>query len=346
MMNVSLCMANSKYEYVKCFEVEDEVMFPNIILVWIKASKLHKPHDLNALKLMNSCAVKVLEEYADVVLAYGFSDEYTFVFKKTSKFYERRASKVLSIFTSFFSSIFVRKWDEFFPYKELQCSPSFHGRVIARASVEALQVYLLWRQNICHLTNLHEQCLWRLVERGMNGKEAWDFIKDFDKKINNVTPEYVRSFEFDSKLMPSTWIVVRIDGCHFHRFSEIHEFVKPNDDRALNLMNLCAVAVLEKFWEDIVFAFGVSDEYSFILKKATNLYQRRANTIISAIVSFFTSTYVRRWKNFFQQSELKYPPSFDGRAVCYPSTEILRTTFHGDKWIATSTINITLVSGS
>ena len=162
-------------------------MFPNIILVWIKASKLHKPHDLNALKLMNSCAVEVLEEYADVVLAYGFSDEYTFVFKKTSKFYERRASKVLSIFTSFFSSIFVRKWDEFFPYKELQCSPSFHGRVIARASVEALQVYLLWRQNICHLTNLHEQCLWRLVERGMNGKEAWDFIKDFDKsELNNL----------------------------------------------------------------------------------------------------------------------------------------------------------------
>ena len=151
-------------------------------------------------------------------------------------------------------------------------------------------------------------------------KELGGFVEE----INNVTPEYVRSFEFDSKLMPSTWIVVRIDGCHFHRFSEIHEFVKPNDDRALNLMNLCAVAVLEKFWEDIVFAYGVSDEYSFILKKATNLYQRRANTIISAIVSFFTSTYVMRWKNFFPQSELKYPPSFDGRAVCYPSTEILR----------------------
>uniref|UniRef100_I1MN70 tRNA(His) guanylyltransferase n=1 Tax=Glycine max TaxID=3847 RepID=I1MN70_SOYBN len=200
----------------------------------------------------------------------------------------------------------------------------------------------------------------------MNGKEAWDFIKDFDKselnnllfdefnvnynalesifrqgsyvlkiivedivkhtnndvpikrrrsgfveEINNETPEYVRSFEFDSKLMSSTWIV-------------IHEFVKPNDDRTLNLMNLCAVVVLEKFWEDIVFAYGVSDEYSFILKKATNLYQRRANTIISAIVSFFTSTYVMRWKNFFPQSELKNPSSFDGRALCNSSTEILR----------------------
>ncbi|MCI38719.1 tRNA(his) guanylyltransferase, partial [Trifolium medium] len=115
--------------------------------------------------------------------------------------------------------------------------------------------------------------------------------------------------------MPATWVVVRIDGCHFHRFSELHEFVKPNDDRALNLMNSCAVAVLEEFRQDIVFAYGVSDEYSFILKKSTDLYQRRASKIISAIVSFFTSTYVIRWKDFFPQSELNYPPSFDARAV-------------------------------
>ncbi|KAK7361954.1 hypothetical protein VNO77_04050 [Canavalia gladiata] len=399
-------MANSKYEYVKCFELEDEVMFPNIFLVWINACTHLKPYDVNALKLMNSCAVAVLEEYADVVLAYGFGNEYTFVFKKTSKFYERRASKVLSIITSFFSSVFVRKWGEFFPLKELKYPPYFHGRVIACASIEALQVYCLWRQNVCHLNNQHNQCFWRLVERGMNEREAWDFIKGFEKsdlnnllfdefnvnyntlepifrqgscvlktivedivkytdngapikrnrrkiitvhskniasarfwneqtvplkelggfveQINNVNPEYVRSFEFDSKLMPSTWIVVRIDGCHFHRFSEIHEFVKPNDDRALNLMNSCAVAVLEEFRQDIVFAYGVSDEYSFILKKTSNLYERRANKIISAIVSFFTSTYVMRWKDFFAQRELKYPPSFDGRAVCYPSIEILR----------------------
>ncbi|KAG5053572.1 hypothetical protein JHK85_006082 [Glycine max] len=169
---ITINMANNKYEYVKCFEVEDEAMFPNIILVWIKASKLHKPHDSNALKLMNSCAVEVLEEDADIILAYGFSDEYTFIFKKTSKFYERRASKVLSIITSFFSSVFVRKWDEFFPPKELKCHPSLHRWFIAWASIEAFQAYLLWRQTICHLSNQHEQCLWRLVEHGMNEKEA------------------------------------------------------------------------------------------------------------------------------------------------------------------------------
>lgn len=408
-------MANSKYEYVKSFEVEDEVMFPNLILVRIngrnftrfsRLHSLHKPYDLNALKLMNSCAISVLEEYANVVLAYGFSDEYTFVFNKTSKFYQRRASKVLSIITSFLSSVFVSKWSDFFPQKELQYPPSFHGHVISCASIQVLQSYLLWRQNICHLNNQYDQCFWRLVERGMTETEARDFLKGAEKcklnellfdefninyntleeiyrqgsfvlktivedivkyaengapvkrsrrkiisehkkkiasrrfwneqtvllkelgafmeEIDNVKPEYVRSFEFDSKLIPSTWIVVRLDGCHFHRFSEIHEFVKPNDERALNLMNSCAVAVLEEFRQDIVFAYGVSDEYSFILKKTTDLYQRRASKIVSAIVSFFTSTYVMKWKDYFPHSKLKYPPSFDARAVCYPSTEILR----------------------
>ncbi|MED6151661.1 hypothetical protein PIB30_084554 [Stylosanthes scabra] len=360
-------MANSKYEYVKNFELEDEVMFPNFILVRINGrnfsnfSRLHrlqKPYDENALNLMNSCAVSVLEEYADIVLAYGFSDEYTFVFKKTSKFYDRRASKVLSTITSFFSSIFVTKWSDFFPQKELQYSPSFHGHVTSCALVDVLQAYLLWRQNICHATNQYDQCFWRLVECGKDVKEAHDLLKRaekcnlnnllFDKfnvnyntlepifrqgscvlkvvvddivkytdngvpikrqrrkiitmhskkiagrkfcneqtflskelgcfveDIDNVKPEYVKSFEFDSKLMPLTWIVVRIDGCHFHRFSELHEFVKPNDERALNLMNSCAMSVLEEFPHDIVFAYGVSDEYSFVLKKTTDLFQRRA----------------------------------------------------------------------
>ncbi|XP_058099565.1 tRNA(His) guanylyltransferase 1-like isoform X1 [Magnolia sinica] len=135
--------------------------------------------------------------------------------------------------------------------------------------------------------------------------------------------EYVKSFEVEDRLMPSTWIVIRIDGCHFHRFSEVHEFDKPNDEQALNLMNSCAVSVVEEF-PDIVFSYGVSDEYSFVMKKTTKFYQRRASKILSLTVSLFSSAYVMKWKEFFPQKELKYPPYFDGRVVCYPSTEILR----------------------
>ena len=40
--------------------------------------------------------------------------------------------------------------------------------------------------------------------------------------------------------------------------------MKPNDEQALKLMNSCAVAVLKEF-QDIVFAYGVSDEYGYLV---------------------------------------------------------------------------------
>lgn len=51
--------------------------------------------------------------------------------------------------------------------------------------------------------------------------------------------------------------------CGFGRFSEVHVFEKPNDEHALNLMNSCAVAVMEKL-PDLVFSYGVSDEYRYL----------------------------------------------------------------------------------
>uniref|UniRef100_A0A0D9WJ23 tRNA(His) guanylyltransferase n=1 Tax=Leersia perrieri TaxID=77586 RepID=A0A0D9WJ23_9ORYZ len=140
----------------------------------------------------------------------------------------------------------------------------------------------------------------------------------------NSEYEYVkREFEFESRLPPSNWIVVRIDGCHFHRFSKIHTFEKPNDESALRLMNACATSMLEKF-PDIVFAYGVSDEYSFVFREETEFYQRRESKILSLCVSYFTSMYVMKWKDFFPNKELKEPPYFDGRVVCYPNLKTIR----------------------
>ncbi|XP_049348134.1 tRNA(His) guanylyltransferase 1-like isoform X1 [Solanum verrucosum] len=407
-------MANSRYEYVKWFEVEDEVMYPNIIVVQIDGrdfgcfSEKHgfeKPNDDKALNLMNACAIKVLENFSDVIFAYGFNDEYSFVLKKETTFYQRRASKILSIIVSFFSSTYVTKWKEFFSQNELSVPPSFHSRVINCASMEVLQAYLLWRQTECHISNQYNTCLWKLVFSGKSEKEAKEILKGTQKQeqnellfqqfginykdlpqifrqgscaikikvddivkyredgtpvkrprkkavivhsenvatkrfwnnytclteelgslaegINKIKPEYLRSFQFESRLMLSTWIVVRVDGCHFHRFCDDNGFQKPNDEQALKLMNSCAVSLLEMF-KDIIFAYGVSDEYSFVLKKDSLLYQRWSSEIVSAVVSLFSSMYVMKWKEFFHKKEFKEPPYFDGRSVCYPSSEILR----------------------
>ncbi|KAM6546374.1 hypothetical protein CsatB_027110 [Cannabis sativa] len=309
-------MANSKYEYVKSFEVEDEVMFPNLIVVRVdgrdfrRFSEIHefvKPNDEVALNLMNSCAVSVTEEFPDIVFSYGYSDEYSFALKKTTRFYQRRASKIQSLVVSFLTSVYVTKWKEFFHDKELRYPPSFRARVLSEKAY-GCDVTVHGFSFTGHINNQHATCFHELVKHGKTEKEAQQYLKESGKKekhdllfeqfginyeklpvmtedivkynesgapvkrlrrktstvhsknivgksfwnlypkllkelggfvddIRKIEPDYIRSFLWEAKLLPSTWIVIRIDGCHFHRFSTLHEFVKPNDERALNLMN-------------------------------------------------------------------------------------------------------------
>jgi tRNA(His) guanylyltransferase len=179
-------MANSKYEYVKSFELEDEVMLPNLMVVRIdgrdfsRFSQVHefeKPNDETALNLMNSCSAAVLEEFPDIIFAYGYSDEYSFVFKKTSRFYQRRASKILSLVASFFAAVYVTKWKEFFPQRKLLYAPSFSSKVVSCASAEVLQAYLAWRQQDCHANNQYDTCFWMLVKSGKSVSETQEILK-------------------------------------------------------------------------------------------------------------------------------------------------------------------------
>lgn len=114
--------------------------------------------------------------------------------------------------------------------------------------------------------------------------------------------EYVRSFETDDICLRNCYIVVRLDGRNFHkwvnsshylllllfqfvmglyynlycaRFAEQHKFTKPNDNRALGLMTRSARSVIEEL-EDIVIAYGQSDEFSFVFKRTTTWFKRRA----------------------------------------------------------------------
>ena len=57
--------------------------------------------------------------------------------------------------------------------------------------------------------------------------------------------EYTRKFEEELRLLPNSWIVVRVDGKGFHKFSDAHKFAKPNEKAALDLMNKCACNFVE-----------------------------------------------------------------------------------------------------
>ncbi|KAG6168296.1 Glucose-responsive transcription factor [Claviceps purpurea] len=136
--------------------------------------------------------------------------------------------------------------------------------------------------------------------------------------------EYVRNFEQTDSLLPNTWIVVRIDGRAFTKMCAKYGFEKPNDRRALDLMNAAAKAVVTDLPESVI-AYGVSDEYSFVFHKSCNLFERRASKLVSTVVSTFTANYVYSWGTYFPDTPLSFPlPTFDGRAVCYPSVQNLR----------------------
>ncbi|KAL2796127.1 Thg1 C terminal domain-containing protein [Aspergillus keveii] len=141
----------------------------------------------------------------------------------------------------------------------------------------------------------------------------------------NSRYEYVKAFEQPDILLPNTWIVVRIDGRGFHKLSARYEFKKPNDLRALDLMNAAAAEVLKDL-PDIVIAYGVSDEYSFVFHPSCDLFERRSAKLVTTIVSTFTAHYIFLWGKYFPDMPLQSPylPSFDGRAVMYPATKNLR----------------------
>jgi len=137
---------------------------------------------------------------------------------------------------------------------------------------------------------------------------------------------YVRNFELPDPLLPGTFMVYRLDGHSFHRFSEQHNFTKPNDERALQLMDHAAQHLMEEYG-DIILAFGESDEYSFLLRKSTALYNRRHAKIVTTLTSLFTSSYVFHWRTYFPDTPLRYPPSFDGRIVLYPGEREVKDYF-------------------
>ncbi|KAJ5294856.1 hypothetical protein N7508_009677 [Penicillium antarcticum] len=137
--------------------------------------------------------------------------------------------------------------------------------------------------------------------------------------------EYVKSFEQPDVLLPNTWIVVRIDGRGFHKLSDHYAFKKPNDRRALDLMNAAAVEVMKEL-PDLCIGYGVSDEFSFVFHPNCQLFERRNGKLVTTIVSTFTAHYIFKWNEFFPATPLQPPylPSFDGRAVIYPNSRILR----------------------
>lgn len=122
---------------------------------------------------MSYAATKVMKDFNEIVIAFGQSDEYSFVFHKSAEVYNRRASKILSCVNSLFTSSYVFHWSEFFDAKNLLYPPSFDARIVLYPSDENMRDYLGWRQADTHINNLYNTVFWKLVlEGGLSNTQA------------------------------------------------------------------------------------------------------------------------------------------------------------------------------
>ncbi|TLD38581.1 tRNAHis guanylyltransferas-like protein Thg1 [Venturia nashicola] len=177
---------------------------------------------------MNAAASAVMKDLSDLVLAYGVSDEYSFVFHKDTSLFERRASKLMTTIVSTFTAYYVSLWGTYFPEKALTSPlPTFDGRCVCYPSIGNLRDYISWRQVDCHINNQYNTTFWALRKQGnltpqeatqkLSGTLAADknelLFSQFGINYNNEAPIYrkgttlYRDYELDSPLQASTAIV-------------------------------------------------------------------------------------------------------------------------------------------
>jgi tRNA(His) guanylyltransferase len=95
-----------------------------------------------------------MTEMQDVVLGYGESDEFSFLFRKRTQLYKRREAKIMTNLVSLFTSYYVLNWRKYFPETDLKYPPSFDSRIVLYPSDQNMRDYFSWRQADCHINNL------------------------------------------------------------------------------------------------------------------------------------------------------------------------------------------------
>jgi len=131
-----------------------------------------KPSDDRALRLADRAAQEVAATVlgGECVVGYGQSDEFSFVLRRETSLFGRRASKLATVAASTFAAAYTRFWPLFFPGTPLTATPAFDGRAVPYPSTLNLRHYLAWRQADCHVNCQYNACFWALVDRGGVGR--------------------------------------------------------------------------------------------------------------------------------------------------------------------------------
>ena len=91
------------------------------------------------------------------------------------------------------------------------------------------------------------------------------------------------------RCLPGAWVVLRLDGRGFTRFTEREGFEKPFDIRFQQLMRHTAQTVLQELHG--IYAYTESDEISVLFRPEWDLFDREVEKLVSISASIASTTF-------------------------------------------------------
>lgn len=130
---------------------------------------------------MAHAAIQSMNEFKEIIFAYGHSDEYIFLTNNTSRLHRYLATELTSRFNEYFTECYSTQWRIWFPNKPLLAAPNFETIVTPYATMYDLKDRLSAEQKDAHEKNLYNTLLWTLIVDG--GRQ----LNDAELELQNTT---------------------------------------------------------------------------------------------------------------------------------------------------------------
>lgn len=142
--------------------------------------------------------------------------------------------------------------------------------------------------------------------------------------------------EFDKQMKGLEWFaagrvpdgvypILRIDGRAFSKVTQRLSFEKPYDHRFHDIMTETARAVMENLGG--IYAYHQSDEISVLLPHTDDLFDRRAEKLVSVAAGLASAAFNRELVKYTEYEQNDELPHFDARLVCAISQEAVLDYF-------------------
>ena len=120
-------------------------------------------------------------------------------------------------------------------------------------------------------------------------------------------------------ILPESFFAIRVDGRSFHTEVKKMKMERPFDRKLRNAMNKAVKAVMKDF--GCIFAYTESDEVTFLFPKQHDMFERRAEKLVSLMASKMSVVFARA------KIAKKACPIFDARVLELPYEELVIKCF-------------------